>query len=73
PNHIVLFGISSQIPDTCWNSKTINLNDLWEKTGQRPEATYTFDPELNSNITEKHEPQRSDRIFFRSPTSMNNQ
>ncbi|CAF1309296.1 unnamed protein product [Rotaria magnacalcarata] len=73
PNHIVLFGISSQIPDTCWNSKTINLNDLWEKTDQRPEATYTFDPELNSNITEKHEPQRSDRIFFRSPTSMNNQ
>ncbi|CAF1009030.1 unnamed protein product [Rotaria sordida] len=73
PNHIILFGISSQISDTFWNSHIINLDDLWEKTNQRPETTYTFDPELNSNINENDKPQRYDRIFFRSLTSMNNQ
>ncbi|CAF3915183.1 unnamed protein product [Rotaria sp. Silwood1] len=42
-------------------------------TDQRPETTYTFDPELNSNITGNDKPQRYDKIFFRSSTSMNNQ
>ncbi|CAF2859518.1 unnamed protein product, partial [Rotaria sp. Silwood2] len=49
PNHIVLFGISSQISDSFWNSDTINIDDLWQKTDQRPETTYTCDPALNSN------------------------
>ncbi|CAF4637060.1 unnamed protein product, partial [Rotaria sp. Silwood2] len=73
PNHIILFGISSQISDTFWNSHTINLDDLWQMTDQRPETTYTFDPELNSNITGNDKPERYDRIFFRSSTSINNQ
>jgi len=40
-------------------------------TGEQPETTYTFDPELNSNINENTKPQRYDRILFRSSTSMN--
>jgi len=40
-------------------------------TGQQLETTYTFDPELNSNINRNEKPQRNDRLFFR--TSMNKQ
>jgi hypothetical protein len=42
-------------------------------TGQQPETTYTFDPELNSNINSNEKPQRYDRILFRSSTSIDNQ
>lgn len=44
----------------------IDLDDLWEKTGQQSETIYTFDPELNSNIQKNEKPQRYDRLFFRS-------
>ncbi len=42
-------------------------------TGQQSETIYTFDPELNSNINGNKKPQRYDRLFFRSSTSMNKQ
>jgi hypothetical protein len=48
----------------------MNLDDLWEITGQQAETTYTFDPELNSNIPGNEKPQRSDRLFFRSSGTM---
>jgi len=70
PDHIILSGISSKISDSIWNSYAINLDDLWEVTGQQPESTYTFDPEFNSNINKNEKPQRYDRLFIRSP--MNN-
>jgi hypothetical protein len=44
----------------------IDLDDLWEKTGQQSETIYTFDPELNSNIQKNEKPQRYDRLFFQS-------
>jgi hypothetical protein len=49
-----------------WDLHAIDLDDLWEKTGQQTETLYTFDPELNSNIRGKEKSQRSDRIFFQS-------
>jgi hypothetical protein len=39
---------------------------MWEMTGKQCEATYTYDPELNSNINGNEKPQRYDRILFRS-------
>lgn len=47
----------------------IDLDDLWRKTGEQIETIYTFDPEINGNITEKINPQRSDRIFFQTTTT----
>ncbi|CAF3621546.1 unnamed protein product, partial [Rotaria sordida] len=35
--------------------------------------TYTFDPKLNLNMNNKDKSQHYDRIFFRSPATMNNQ
>jgi hypothetical protein len=34
---------------------------------------YTFDPELNSNITGNKKPERYDRIFFRSSSLIHQQ
>lgn len=38
-------------------------------TGEQPETTYTYDPELNSNIIGNEKPQRYDRLFYRLSTS----
>lgn len=58
-----------QISDDIWSDYQINLDDLWEKTGQHAEMTYTFDPDLNSNIHGKERAQRRDRLFYRLPSS----
>lgn len=56
--------------DDVWNEYTVDLDDLWETTGQQAETAYTLDPKLNSNIPEKEKPQRCDRLFYRFPTSI---
>lgn len=48
-----------------WSDYQINLDDLWEKTGQCAEMACTFDPTWNSNIHSKERARRCDRIFYR--------
>ncbi|CAF0736358.1 unnamed protein product [Adineta steineri] len=73
PDHIVISGISSKISENSWDFNMCDLNDLWEKTGKQPEVTYTYDPELNSNISGNEKPERYDRLFYRTSTSLNDQ
>ncbi|UJR31771.1 hypothetical protein I4U23_019249 [Adineta vaga] len=69
-NHLILSAISSKILNNVDLFESCNLVDIWQMTGQLPETTYTYDPELNSNISSREKPQRCDRLFFRSLTSM---
>ena len=42
-------------------------------TGQQAELAYTYDPKLNSNIIERNQAQRYDRILFQSSASIDKQ
>ena len=46
------------------------LSDIWEETGRRPEAIYTWDTEKNDNLDISHwysKPRhRFDRLYYRS-------
>ena len=46
--------------------KDIGVVDIWEETGKRPEAQYTWDMKKNDNLDINFKPRcRFDRLYYR--------